>query len=72
MSRRWVSDPSLALAWIHPHQASGKTDTLLHRLREGITLIVPALWFLEIANALLVLERWRKIGPHERREALAA
>lgn len=71
MSERWAVDASLALAWVHPHQASDKTDALLRRLTEGVTLVVPALWFLEVANALLVLERRRKIRSEERREALA-
>jgi predicted nucleic acid-binding protein len=71
MSRRWVIDASLGLAWIHPHQASAQTDTLLREVGTGITLLVPALWFLEVANALLVLERRRRIKGDERREALA-
>lgn len=72
MSTRWVVDASLALSWVHPHQATDKTDALLQRLKDGVNLVVPALWFLEVANALLVLERRRRIRGDERREALAA
>jgi len=71
VSLRWVVDASLGLAWVHPHQATVETDRLLRRLTEGVTLVVPALWFQEMANALLVLERRRKLRAEERREALA-
>lgn len=40
-------------------------------LESGAEVVVPALWFLEMANALLVLERRRKITPTEREEALS-
>jgi predicted nucleic acid-binding protein len=71
VSRRWIIDASVALAWAHPAQASPRTDRLLTELKRGITLLVPSLWFLEIANALLVLERRKKLKPAERQEALA-
>ena len=34
-------------------------------------MVVPSLWFLEIANSLIVLERRRKLTREERRIALA-
>lgn len=71
MSRRWIIDASVALAWVHPAQASLQTDNLLSELKGDVTLLVPSLWFLEVANALLVLERRRKLKPIERQEALA-
>lgn len=70
MSRRWVVDASLALAWVLPGQATPRTDALLESVREGVTLRVPALWFQEVANALLVLQRRRKLKPDERVEVL--
>jgi predicted nucleic acid-binding protein len=71
MSGGCVIDASVGLAWIHPAQATDETDALLERLRKGFTLVAPALWFLEMANALLALERRRKLKADERREALA-
>jgi predicted nucleic acid-binding protein len=33
-------------------------------------VVVPGLWFVEVANALLVLERRKRLTAAERREAL--
>lgn len=71
MNERWVIDASVGLAWVHPAQATEQSDNLLRQLKEGVTLIVPALWFLEMANALLVLERRKKLKASERHEALS-
>ena len=48
-----VIDASVALAWCFPDEASGYADAALAAL-EGRTVIVPALWPIEIANALAV------------------
>jgi predicted nucleic acid-binding protein len=66
-----VIDASIALAWVHPAQATAETDALLQQLKTGVGLVVPALWFQEMANALLVLERRKRLKADERREALA-
>jgi predicted nucleic acid-binding protein len=52
-------------------QRGAHADNLLRRLTEGVTLVLPALWFQEMANALLVLDRRRKLKAEERRQALA-
>ena len=70
MSERWVIDASVGLAWVHPAQATEESDGLLRQLKQGVTLVVPGLWFQETANALLVLERRKKLKADERREAL--
>lgn len=71
MNRRWVIDASLGLAWVLPNQATPATDALLQELKQGVVLVVPGLWFQEMANALLVLERRKKLTGEERQEALA-
>jgi len=43
---------------------------MLARLAAGDSLIVPALWPLEVANALTVLRRRRKLTPDEARTAI--
>lgn len=70
MSETCVIDASVALAWIHPSQATPETDELLAQLGSGTEVIVPSIWFLEVANALLVLERRKKLTKKERGEAL--
>ena len=55
-----VVDASVALAWCFPDEASNYADSVLVAI-ETQTLIVPAIWAVEIANALLVGERRKRI-----------
>ena len=43
---------------------------MLDRLVAGDSLVVPALWPLEVANALTILRRRRKLTPDEARSAI--
>jgi predicted nucleic acid-binding protein len=72
MSNGFVADASIAVAWVHPAQATPQTQLLLQSVHDGAPVEVPALWPLEISNALLVLVRRRKLWEAERRTALAA
>jgi predicted nucleic acid-binding protein len=67
----FVADASVAVSWVHPAQATTHTAAMLDSLTEGATLEVPALWPLEVANALLVLVRRHKLTDEERRAGLA-
>ena len=55
-----VIDASVALAWCFPDEASEYADGVLVALK-GQAIIVPAVWGLEIANALLVGERRKRL-----------
>jgi predicted nucleic acid-binding protein len=55
-----VVDASVALAWCFPDEASEYADWVLVAL-EGRTVIVPAVWALEVANALVVAERRKRL-----------
>lgn len=70
MKRSFVADASVAIAWIHPAQATPETDAMLDRLAVGDSLVVPALWPLEVANAITVLRRRRKLTASEARTAI--
>lgn len=70
MTRAFVVDASVAVGWVHPAQATGQTDAMLDAVADGATLEVPALWPLEVANALLVLVRRRKLREDDRQSAL--
>ena len=72
MKDGWVVDASVAIAWIHPAQATEATNNLRAQLKNGWPLVVPAIWFQETANALLVLERRKKLQANERQQALLA
>ena len=56
-----VVDASTALAWCFPDEISEYADGVLVSL-EGKTILVPALWGLEIANAVLVGERNKRLS----------
>ena len=70
MSGPFVADASVAIAWVHPAQATESTQAMLQSVRGGAVVQVPALWPLEVANALLVLTRRGKLRDRERRAAL--
>jgi predicted nucleic acid-binding protein len=64
---RAVVDASVALAWCFPDEASEYADGLLVAL-EATTILVPAVWGLEIANAMLVGERHKRLSAPEIRQ----
>ena len=70
MSAAFVVDASMAFAWVLPSQASSAAEALLKRVEEGDEIVVPPLWFLEVANGLLVAERRKTLTAPERRLAL--
>lgn len=59
-----VIDASTALAWCFPDETSDYADSVLVAL-EGKTILVPAVWSLEIANAVLVGERKKRLRQPE-------
>ncbi len=59
-----VIDASVALAWCFPDEASEYADGVLVAL-EGQAMLVPAVWGLEIANAILAGERSNRLRPPE-------
>jgi predicted nucleic acid-binding protein len=70
MTRVFVADASVTIGWVHPGQATKQTAAMLDAIADGATLEVPALWPLEVANALLVLVRRRKLDEDERQAGL--
>ena len=59
-----VVDASTALAWCFPDETSEHADAILAAL-EGKTILVPAVWGLEIANAVIVGERSKRLRQPE-------
>lgn len=70
MTQAFVADASVAIGWVHPAQATSQTAAMLQAIADGATLEVPALWPLEVANALIVLVRRRKLGEDDRQAGL--
>jgi predicted nucleic acid-binding protein len=66
----FVADASVGIAWSVISQASADTEELLDRVQAGTPFIVPVLWPYEIANALLMLARRKRLTPGEFERAL--
>lgn len=59
-----VVDASVALAWCFPDEASEYAEAVLVAL-EGHSVLVPAVWALEVTNAIVVAERRKRISQPE-------
>jgi predicted nucleic acid-binding protein len=66
----FIADASVAIGWVHPAQATPQTVAMLDAIDNGTQVEVPALWTLEVANALTALVRRRKLTENERQSAL--
>jgi predicted nucleic acid-binding protein len=70
MTQAFIADASVAIGWVHPAQATNETASMLDAIDGGGVLEVPALWPLEVANALVVLVRRRKLTEEDRQTGL--
>jgi predicted nucleic acid-binding protein len=62
--RALVVDASVVLAWCFPDEHNDYANRILDLLEET-PAVVPSLWFVEVANALLVGERRNRLNPAE-------
>ena len=62
----WVVDSSIALALALPDEKSEHADHFFGRIRSGSLLWVPALWWYEMANALIGVQRRKRITERDR------
>ena len=69
MSVVFVVGCSIAMAWRFHDEATGKTAALLNRLVTE-TALVPAWWFIEIAN-VLAMQSARVVSVPESRTLLS-
>ncbi len=58
-----VIDCSITLAWLFEDERSPEIDTLLRSWQQG-TLIVPSLWHIEVANAVVTAEKRGRLAPN--------
>ncbi len=65
----FVLDCSVSISWIFSDEHSDYAEAVL-RLLENRQTIVASIWFLEMANVLLVGERRGRITPAQTAEAL--
>jgi predicted nucleic acid-binding protein len=70
----FVVDASVGISWAVFSQSSPASAMLLEEVAAGKPFVVPGLWMFEVANALLVLMRRKKIQQQQcarAREALS-
>ena len=57
-----VIDNSVAASWYLPEEAASSLAVLKYlEENRSVRMLVPSLWYLEITNTLLVMERRKKI-----------
>lgn len=61
MSDGFVPDASVTLPWCFPDEATAWTESLLSRVVTGEPVLVPAHWFIEVTNGLLMAVRRRRV-----------
>lgn len=67
-----VLDGSMALSWVLADEKTDQSEAVRKIIEEGAEVRVPSLWPLEVANALLVAERRKRISQTDTTSALAA
>ncbi len=61
INKRIVLDASVAVAWCFEDESTRFTEGVLDLLSAGTEVLTPAIWPFEVANALLVAERRKRI-----------
>lgn len=64
-----VVDASMSLAWVLPGEATDATEAILEDVAEGGAM-APALWPMEVLNALIVALRRERIDDDALAEAM--
>jgi predicted nucleic acid-binding protein len=54
--------PSVAIAWCFDDERTDFTEGVLDLLSVGTEVLTPAIWLLEVANALLIAERRKRVS----------
>jgi predicted nucleic acid-binding protein len=62
ITRRLVLDASVAVAWCFEDETTKFTEGVLDLISAGGEALVPSIWPLELANALLIAERRKRIA----------
>lgn len=70
MNASFIVDASVGFAWVYQGQATDETDHLLNEVAAGATVIVPALWFSEMSNVLLIAQRRHRLTAAQRKGAM--
>jgi predicted nucleic acid-binding protein len=61
--KRFVLDASVTVAWCFEDETTKFSEAVLDLFSDGAEAVVPSIWPLEVANALLTAERRKRIAP---------
>src|SRR6266699_281342 len=61
-TKRLVLDASVAVAWCFPEESTPFTEGVLDLLASGVAALTTAIWPFEVANALLIGERRKRLS----------
>ena len=64
MKPAFILDCSMAMAWCFADESTANTVEIQDRLATE-TALVPAHWFLEVANVLAMAEKRKRISPND-------
>lgn len=70
LSASFIVDASTGFGWVYQSQATPETDRLLNEVAAGARVTVPALWYLEMANVLMIAQRRHRLTSAQRKTAL--
>jgi len=62
MNAAFILDASVTMTWLFKEETTPQSAALLARL-EVEAVLVPALWYLELANVMALAEKKRRITP---------
>jgi predicted nucleic acid-binding protein len=65
-----VADASIAVSWLLNDELGEPAEWVLDQMQRGVRIFVPALWLLEIANAMFNAEGRKRIDKAHRDSAL--
>lgn len=68
----YVVDASIATSWVLTSQATLLANRILAEIGSGTPFFVPSLWFLEVGNSLLQLQRRGRLGVDQCAHARAS
>ena len=66
MSARLVLDNSVSVAWCFSDENNSYTEGVFQSVAKDGGAVAPALWPIELANALVVAERKKRITTEQR------
>lgn len=62
-TKRLVLDASVTLAWCFEDERTAYAEAVLDLLANGAEAVAPAIWPFEVANALLMGEKRKRVTP---------